>query len=94
MACVQMRRFEKIGMSRQQSEALTEHLTEVLVLNKEKISEAFVTRGALEKVRQQLPDFSLLCARGARGLHAFSMGMRPLLRSSQILSHLHVRKPA
>ena len=45
-----MRRFEKIGMSRQQSEALTEHLTEVLVINKEKISEAFVTRGALERV--------------------------------------------
>ena len=46
-----MRRFEKIGMSRQQSEALTEHLTEVLVINKEKITEAFVSRGALERVR-------------------------------------------
>ncbi len=48
---MQMRRFEKIGMSRQQSEALTEHLTEVLVLNKEKITESFVSKGALDRVR-------------------------------------------
>ncbi|KAK9806847.1 hypothetical protein WJX72_004812 [[Myrmecia] bisecta] len=44
-----MRRFETIGMTRQQSEALTEHLTEILCLNKEKIADSFVSKFALEK---------------------------------------------
>lgn len=44
-----MRRFEKLGMSRQQAETLTEHITEVLCVNKEKISESFVSKSALEK---------------------------------------------
>ena len=37
-------------MTRPQSEALTEHITEVLCVNKEKISESFVSKAALEKV--------------------------------------------
>jgi len=47
----QMRRFEKQGMSRQQAEALTEHMTELICTNREKIIEQFVSKAALEKVR-------------------------------------------
>lgn len=45
-----MRRFEKLGLTRAQAEQLTEHITEVLCVNKEKISESFVSKAALEKV--------------------------------------------
>ena len=45
-----MRRFEKIGMTREQSEALTEHLTEIICLNREKVVQQFVSKHALEKV--------------------------------------------
>ncbi|BDA45932.1 probable mitochondrial calcium uniporter regulator 1 [Coccomyxa sp. Obi] len=44
-----MRRFEKIGLTRAQSEQMTEMLTEVVCTNKEKISQQFVTKQALEK---------------------------------------------
>ncbi len=47
-----MRNFEKVGLTRQQAETLTEHLTEVLCSHKEKLSEAFVTKAQLEKVRR------------------------------------------
>jgi hypothetical protein len=47
---LQVRNFEKVGLTRQQSEALTEHLTEVLCSHKEKLSEAYVTKAQLEKV--------------------------------------------
>ncbi|KAK9906789.1 hypothetical protein WJX75_008065 [Coccomyxa subellipsoidea] len=43
-----MRRFEKIGLTRAQSEQMTEMLTEVVCINKEKISQQFVTKQALE----------------------------------------------
>jgi hypothetical protein len=45
-----VRNFEKVGLTRQQAEALTEHLTEVLCTHKEKLSEAYVTKAQLEKV--------------------------------------------
>ena len=45
-----MRRFEKQGMTREQAEALTEHLTELICANREKIVEQFVSKAALEKV--------------------------------------------
>lgn len=48
---LQVRNFEKVGLTRQQAEALTEHLTEVLCTHKEKLSEAYVTKAQLEKVR-------------------------------------------
>lgn len=44
-----VRNFEKVGLTRQQAEALTEHLTEVLCSHKEKLSEAYVTKAQLEK---------------------------------------------
>ncbi|KAK9809521.1 hypothetical protein WJX73_008162 [Symbiochloris irregularis] len=44
-----MRRFEKMGMTRKQAEELTEHIAGVLCVNKEKISESFVSKAALEK---------------------------------------------
>ena len=48
---LQVRNFEKVGLTRQQAEALTEHLTEVLCTHKEKLSEAYVTKAQLEKVQ-------------------------------------------
>ena len=48
---VQMRRFEKLGMTRQQAEAMTEHLTGLLCLHTEKLAEQYVSKAALEKVR-------------------------------------------
>ena len=41
---LQVRNFEKVGLTRQQAEALTEHLTEVLCTHKEKLSEAMSQR--------------------------------------------------
>lgn len=55
---VQMRRFEKIGLTRAQSEQMTEMLTEVVCLNKEKVVQQFVSKPALEKVRYQLATAS------------------------------------
>ena len=56
-----MRRFEKQGMTREQAEALTEHMTELICTNREKIVEQFVSKAALEKVvaRQGLPVLAL-----------------------------------
>lgn len=51
---LQVRNFEKVGLTRQQAEALTEHLTEVLCTHKEKLSEAYVTKAQLEKVQTPL----------------------------------------
>ena len=48
---MQMRRFEKLGMTRQQAEAMTEHLTGLLCLHTEKLAEEYVTKAGLEKVR-------------------------------------------
>lgn len=46
----QVRNLEKVGLTRQQAELLTEHLTEVLCDHKEKLSQNFVSRAMLEKV--------------------------------------------
>lgn len=54
-----MRRFEKQGMTREQAEALTEHMTELICSNREKIVEQFVSKAALEKVNA-LPGRSCL----------------------------------
>ena len=40
-------------MTREQAEALTEHLTELICTNREKIVEQFVSKAALEKVFAQ-----------------------------------------
>ena len=48
---MQVRNLEKVGLTRQQAEMLTEHLTEVLCSHKEKLSQNFVSRAMLEKVR-------------------------------------------
>ncbi len=47
---VQMRNFEKLGMTREQSERLTRDLTEILCINKDKIAAQFVSKSTLEKV--------------------------------------------
>ena len=47
-----MRSFEKIGLTRQQAERLTEHLTGILCVQKEKLGEQFVSKGMLEKARR------------------------------------------
>lgn len=44
-----MKNFERQGLSRAQSEALTEHMTEILCRNKERLSEQFVAKSSLEK---------------------------------------------
>ena len=52
--CLQMRRFEKVGLTRTQAEQVTELLTETICMNKVKITEQFVSKAALEKVLPQL----------------------------------------
>jgi len=47
---MQMRNFEKLGMTREQSERLTRDLTEILCINKDKIAAQFVSKSTLEKV--------------------------------------------
>lgn len=46
-----MRNFEKLGMTREQSERLTRDLTEILCVNKDKIAAMFVSKSTLEKVK-------------------------------------------
>lgn len=48
---LQVRNLEKVGLTRQQSERLTEHLTEVLCTHKEKLAQDFVSKALLEKVK-------------------------------------------
>ena len=45
-----MRKFERLGMSRDQAESLTRSMTEIMCVNKEKIAEQFVSKASLEKV--------------------------------------------
>jgi len=45
-----VKRFEGVGLSRRAAEELTDHITELIVLNKVKMEEAFVNRKDLEKV--------------------------------------------
>lgn len=47
---MQMRNFEKLGMTREQSERLTRDMTEILCINKDKIAAQFVSKSTLEKV--------------------------------------------
>mmetsp|Transcript_14044 Transcript_14044/g.42391 ORF Transcript_14044/g.42391 Transcript_14044/m.42391 type:complete len:283 (+) Transcript_14044:227-1075(+) len=49
-----VRNLEKVGLTRQQAELLTEHLTEVLCDHKEKLSQNFVSRAMLEKTLLEL----------------------------------------
>ena len=57
----QMRRFEKVGLTRAQAEQVTELLTETICMNKVKITEQFVSKAALEKVcLMLLPTAQLL----------------------------------
>eukprot|EP00884_Botryococcus_braunii_P015063 jgi/Botrbrau1/23558/Bobra.0141s0028.2 len=45
----QFRAFERIGLSREQSEAMTETLTDLVCANRDKMAEIFATKVALEK---------------------------------------------
>lgn len=53
-----MRGLEKSGLTRQQAETLTNYLADVMCANKEKITEAFVSKNALEKVSLLLQNFT------------------------------------
>ena len=44
-----MRRFEKSGMTREQAESLTATLTDIICSNRDRMSEYYVTKVALEK---------------------------------------------
>jgi hypothetical protein len=44
-----MRRFERLGMTRPQAEALTETMTELLCTNRDRLAESYVTIVTLEK---------------------------------------------
>lgn len=46
----QTKKLEALGLSREQAEALTRHLTTVLCANKEKLEEMYASKVALEKV--------------------------------------------
>lgn len=45
-----MKKFEKVGMTRVQSEAITKHITELIIFDREKLCDQFVSKSALEKV--------------------------------------------
>lgn len=45
-----MKRFEAMGMTRSQAEAITQHITEVLCSNRERLAESFVSKTTLEKL--------------------------------------------
>jgi hypothetical protein len=45
-----MKQLERLGLPREQAEALTQHLTTLLCSNKEKVEELFVPKVVLEKV--------------------------------------------
>lgn len=47
---MKVRGFENTGLSREQAESMTNLMTELLCNNKEKITESFVTKFAMEKV--------------------------------------------
>jgi hypothetical protein len=50
---MQMRKFESIGMKREQAEALTVTVTEVLCTNRDQLAESYVTKAVLEKSELQ-----------------------------------------
>lgn len=45
----QTKKLEAMGLTREQAEALTRHLTTVLCANKEKLEEMYASKVALEK---------------------------------------------
>lgn len=49
-ACVQAKKFESVGLSREQAEQLTQHLTEQIVLDRVRLIEKFTAKVELEKV--------------------------------------------
>jgi len=49
----QVRGFERGGLNREQAEALAKQVTELLCVNKEKITDTFVSKFTLEKVNHQ-----------------------------------------
>ena len=54
LGVLQVRRLEAAGMPREASEALAEHVTELIVMNKHKMDATFVSRQELEKVRPNI----------------------------------------
>ena len=46
----QARRFEHLGMSKEQADRLTLHVTEILCDNKERLASTYVSQTVLEKV--------------------------------------------
>ncbi len=66
---VQMRNFEKLGMTREQSERLTRDLTEILCINKDKIAAQFVSKSTLEKVSASWGAAMHLCRLHGRAVY-------------------------
>lgn len=48
---MQMRKFEASGMSREQAEGLTQHLTQMLCQDRDKLADLYVTKEVLKRVR-------------------------------------------
>ncbi len=65
--CAQMKKLEAMGLTREQAEALTRHLTTVLCSNKEKLEEMYASKVALEKAsRHPHPQGATAAGCGAR----------------------------
>ena len=48
----QVKSFELAGLTRRESEVLARNITELIIVNKDKMCDKFVAKSALEKVRQ------------------------------------------
>jgi hypothetical protein len=58
---VQAKKFESLGLSREQAEQLSQYLTEQIVLDRLRLSERFAAKVDLEKVCRHLPACECLC---------------------------------
>lgn len=56
MSCIQAKKLETLGLSRQQAEEMTQYLTEQIILDRLRLSEKFSAKVELEKVRARLVD--------------------------------------
>lgn len=50
---VQTKKFESLGFTRAQAEDMTQHLTEQIILDRQRLSEKFSAKVELEKVRER-----------------------------------------
>lgn len=62
-----MKRFEQVGLSRDQAEAMTKHVTRLILGNKDQLEQEFVSRTVLDRVRAWPPSGAALLAFTAAG---------------------------